>query len=187
MPTRIAALILAAGGSRRFGSDKRLHRIGGEPMLARTVAVYRAAFDDVAVVVRPREPDIAALVDRAGGRIVEAADAHRGQSRSLAAGVAACRAAQGLVIGLADMPFVAASTLRALAAALAENPDRIVRPRHGGTPGNPIGFPPSAYPALLRQRGDRGARDLVASCGADFIDVDDAGVLADVDRPEDGL
>ena len=181
---RPPALILAAGGARRFGSDKRLFPIDGVAMLSRTLDVYREVFDDVAVVIRPGEPRIATLVRAAGARIVEAADASRGQSRSLAAGVAALDQAPGVVIGLGDMPFVAPSTLRAIADEMAAHPDHIVRPRYAGQPGNPVGFPAHAFAALARIEGDTGAREVVAASDrVRFVDVDDAAILTDIDHP----
>ena len=185
--TRVAgppALILAAGSARRFGSDKRLFPIDGVAMLARTVDVYRAVFDDVAVVIRPAESQVAALVQAAGARVVEAADAASGQSRSLAAGVAAFDQAHGLVVGLGDMPFVAPATLRAIVDEMAAFPEHIVRPRHAGRPGNPVGFPASAFAALGRIEGDTGAREVIAaSDDVRFVEVDDPGILTDVDQP----
>lgn len=179
----IAALVLAAGASRRFGSDKRLHPVDGQPMLARTLATYRQVLDEVGVVIRPGQPAIAALVRTAACRPIEAADAAAGLSRSLAAGVAALRHADGLLIGLGDMPFVAPATLRALLAAMTQNAAGVVRPRYGGVNGNPVGFPPSSYDALTRLTGDAGARELLAkSAGVLAVDVDDAGVLQDVDH-----
>ena len=196
----IAAIVLAAGSARRFGSDKRLHPVNGVPMLTRTLSHYRAVFDVVAAVIRPGETQIAELVHGSGCQVVEAPDADLGQSRSLAAGVAAMTASRdscpakpdtspssgfnGVVIGLADMPFVGEDTLRRLVEAMAEHPDAIVRPRCGGRAGNPVGFPRSLFPPLLRLRGDAGARQLVAaSADVVYVDVDDDGVLVDVDRP----
>lgn len=181
---RPPALILAAGSAQRFGSDKRLFPIDGVAMLARTVDVYRTVFDDVAVVIRPGEPRIADLVRASGARVVEAADASRGQGRSLAAGVAAFDQAPGLVVGLGDMPFVAPATLRAIADAMSAFPEHIVRPRHEGRPGNPVGFPAHAFAALAGIEGDTGARAVVAASeNVRFVEVDDAGILTDVDRP----
>lgn len=181
---RPPALILAAGSARRFGSDKRLFPIDGVAMLARTVDVYRTVYDDVAVVIRPDEPRVAELVRAAGARVVEAADASHGQSRSLAAGVAAFDQAPGLVVGLGDMPFVAPATLRAIADEMSAFPEHIVRPRHEGQPGNPVGFPAHAFAALARIEGDTGAREVVAASEKlRFVDVDDPGILTDVDRP----
>lgn len=153
-------------------------------MLRRTVDVYRTVFDDVAVVIRPGESRIADLVQAAGARVVEAADASRGQSQSLAAGVASLDQAPGLVVALGDMPYVAPATLRAIVDEMAAYPEHIVRPRHAGQPGNPVGFPASAFAALARIEGDTGAREVVATSDQVlFVEVDDPGVLTDVDRP----
>ena len=153
-------------------------------MLSRTLNAYRAVFEDVVVAIRPGEPRIASLVRAAGARIVEAADASRGQSRSLAAGVAALDQAPGLVVGLGDMPFVAPATLRAIVDEMSAHPEHIVRPRHAGQPGNPVGFPACAFAALGRIEGDIGARSVVAASDQiRFVEVDDPGVLTDIDRP----
>ena len=178
----VAALVLAAGASRRFGSDKRLHLVDGEPMLARTLAIYRQACADVAVVIRPDQPEIAALARAAGCRVVEAQDAVLGQSRSLAAGVDAMRHADHLIVGLGDMPFVQPDTVRALAAALTAAPTRIVQPTYKHRPGNPIGFPAAYFDELARIRGDVGARQVVAASGPQRIEVDDPGILQDIDH-----
>ena len=178
------ALILAAGSAHRFGSDKRLFAIDGTPMLARTLAVYRTVFERVAAVIRPGEAKIAALVTIAGCSVIEAADAELGQARSLAAGVAAMLDAPGLVVGLGDMPFVAAATLARLGAEMTAHPDQIVRPRHAGQAGNPVGFPAHSFAALTRIQGDTGARGVIAaSARVRFLDIDDPGVLTDIDRP----
>ena len=180
----IGAVVLAAGASRRFGSDKRSYSLDGMPMLARTLGVYRAVFAAVAAVVRPGEDAVAEIIAAADCRVVLAPDAALGQSRSLAAGVAAMAASDGLVVGLGDMPFVAPATLRSLAAALAEAPDHIVRPRYRGQAGNPIAFPATLFGALRHVDGDQGARGIVARHAlVRHLDMDDAGVLRDLDRP----
>jgi len=182
----IAALILAAGASRRFGSDKRLYDVGGKPLLAHTLARYCEVFEKVGVTLRPGEREIEGLVTAAGALPIKAPDAHLGQGRSLAHGVAALADSDGLVIGLGDMPFVQAKTLVAIANALG-GAAQIIRPRCNGQPGNPIGFAPSMFDALTRISGDQGARDLLRSHPelVAHVELDDVGVLRDVDRARD--
>ena len=183
----VAALILAAGASRRFGSDKRLHQMGGKPLLAHTIARYREVFERVGVTLRPHEEDVERLITMAGALPITAADAHLGQGRSLAQGVASLADADGLVIGLGDMPFVRAETLSAIAKTLAKSTAHAIRPRCNGRHGNPIAFAPAMFGALTRVTGDQGARDLLRSRRevVEFMDVTDTGVLRDVDRAED--
>ena len=179
-------MILAAGRSRRFGSDKRLYPLDGTALLTRTLGVYRGVFEHVGAVIRPGEPDIARLVRNADCVPILAPDADSGQSRSLAAGVAAFHNESGVVIGLGDMPFVAAATLRALLAEMAAWREHIVRPRHADQPGNPVGFPARTFSALQRIAGDAGAKGVVlADRRVRYLDVDDPGILADVDTAAD--
>lgn len=183
----IAALILAAGASRRFGADKRLHHLDGAPLLAHTIARYREVFERVGVTLRPDEEDIEALIAKGGALPIPAAHAHLGQGRSLAHGVEALADSDGLVIGLGDMPFVRAGTLTAIANRLTLARAQVIRPRCNGQAGNPIGFAPSMFDALTHITGDQGARDLLRSRPelVELMDVGDAGVLRDVDRPGD--
>ena len=180
----IGAAILAAGASRRFGSDKRFHLIDGQPMLARTLQTYRAVFAEVAVVIRPDEPDVAKLVRDADARIVEAERAHEGQSRSLAAAVRAMGQLDGLIIGLADMPFIQRSTLEALRETMIQKPQYVVRPVCDGRPGNPVGFPRRLFEALTGLAGDVGARSIIATDDrVALVPVNDAGIHRDIDTP----
>ena len=159
-PETVAALLLAAGFSRRFGTDKRLHLIDGEPMIARTVARYAERFKALFVVLRSGEEALAEVVAPLGARAVFAADARAGMGRSLAAGIDAVADREHAVVGLADMPFVTADTLARLRAML--GPGRIVRPVHRGTPGHPVGFARDFFEELKQLQGDRGAKDLIA-------------------------
>ena len=82
------------------------------------------------------------------------------------------------------MPFVGEDTLRCLVETMTNHPDAIVRPRCHGRAGNPVGFPNSLFPELLRLEGDAGARRLVAASEeVIYVDVHDQGVLVDIDRP----
>ena len=168
--------------SRRFGGDKRFHPIDGTPMLARTAARYAEVFPNVLVVVAPGDDDAAALV-RPRCDVVVAEDAREGMGRSLAAGVAAARGHAHVFVGLADMPFVEATTLRRLRSLA--GPGRIVRPMFRSRPGHPVGFAEDHFEALSRLRGDEGAREVVAANPRALVTLwtDDPGVTHDIDQP----
>lgn len=187
-------LLLAAGFGRRFGADKRRQRLAdGTPLLLASVARYGAIFPAVTVVLRPEDDDLAhdvlALPSRAALRVERCAEAVEGMGRSLACGAAACRHWTYLFVALGDMPWVREETLARLLAAMTDDadPQRIVIPEFRGKPGHPVGFGAAHLPALAALGGDSGARAVVQASSTPplRVDVDDAGVLRDVDRPED--
>jgi len=203
----VTAVVLGAGFGRRFGSDKRWHVLPSErTLLAATLARYRQAFDDVIVVLRPEDARRVDELEResmAGEgpsplTVVYCRDAAKGMGHSLSAGAQAVADDHGLFVGLGDMPFVRADTLRELrnrlAAAVAGG-DRqcIVQPVHAGAPatdprgGHPVGFGPGFLAELRRCRGDRGAQHLLRAAGRRVLRpvFDDPGLVRDVDAPED--
>jgi len=145
-----------------------------------------SALPDTIAVVRPDDTTLAALLRGAGARVIECAEAASGMGHSIACAIAATRAADGWVIALADMPWVRVSTIAAVAEALRRGAP-IVAPRCNGRRGNPVGFASVYRDALAGLAGDRGARDLIAAAGPDMriVDVDDEGVLRDVDVSAD--
>ena len=184
--TRTAAVLLAAGASRRFGSDKRLHRLDGTPMVVRTAERYVETFGKLFVVLREDDEAIARLVEPLQPDIVIAViaqDAAQGMGRSLAAGIAAASDHPFAFVALADMPFVQPSTLLQLLELAA--PECIVRPLHRGTPGHPVGFAADYFEALKQLEGDQGAREVIRRHARSLVQLwtDDPGVVRDVDRP----
>ena len=181
---RTGGLLLAAGRARRFGSDKRFAKVSGdETMLARSARLLAEAVDDCLLVIGSGDDLAAFTVLLPGWRIVRAEASDSGMGASLAAGTRAAPAEwEGMLVALADKPFVKPSTLQLVRATLDAE---IVVPRHGGEWGHPVAFPKRLFPALAALAGDVGARGIIererSRCR--FLDVDDAGVLIDVDTP----
>jgi molybdenum cofactor cytidylyltransferase len=103
---------------------------------------------------------------------------------SLAFAVSHARNAAGWIIGLADMPFVQASTFRAVLEALAAGAD-IAVPVYQGRRGNPVGFSRRYLSELLSMGGDQGARRLLNSFPVTEVAVDDPGIHLDIDTVND--
>src|SRR5262249_59668766 len=103
---------------------------------------------------------------------------------SLAAGVAASDDAESWIVALADMPRIAGETIEAVARVL-DGGASIVAPVYRGQRGHPVGFGLAHRDALLALDGDSGARALFALHTVTRVEVDDPGILADVDTPED--
>ena len=188
------ALIIAAGFSRRFGSDKRLFKLKhDDPLLIATLRPYRRVFANVAVVVRSSDSDLTRLLSERLGRgapiIVPTDQAHLGMAASIADGVRALAAWDYLFLGLGDMPYLRPETLEQLKArmdrARFEREPCIVVPMLGDTPGHPVGFSREFFAELIALSGDRGARSVVDAHPTVLarLTLDDPGIVTDIDHP----
>ena len=182
---RGAALLLAAGGSTRFGSDKRRLLFNEVPLLSYVVALYERVCPRVLVVVKPGDESVQDLVTGPCEWVV-ARDAKVGISRSIAAGIRALGSAPWVIIGLADMPYVSPDTVSQIALTL-DGGAVIARPSSSGRTGNPVGFNSRLFGPLMDLKGDLGARALIDDYIRDVVDVEvrDQGIFRDIDRPED--
>jgi molybdenum cofactor cytidylyltransferase len=148
------------------------HAIGsGLPVLVvSTAELAPLAYDDVAA----RDVHLVPKPAPARGR---------GIGDSIAAGVAARASSPGWLLLPGDMPRVRADTIQAVAQALATHP--VVFAQHQGRRGHPVGFSSELYSELVALTGDEGARRLVARYPSHAVEVDDPGVLIDIDTRED--
>jgi molybdenum cofactor cytidylyltransferase len=188
MSSQPCVIVLAAGQGRRFGapSHKLEQPLGASTVLSNCLTrVMSSGLPMVVVTTSQLAESVQALVARSD-MVVVPADAHgAGMGLSIAAGVQARPQADGWLVMPADMPLVRASTLRDVAAALREHP--IVYAQHHGRRGHPVGFSSELYSELSRLTGDEGARRVVARFPAQPVEVDDPGVLLDIDTTEDLL
>lgn len=194
MSREVAGILLAAGSGSRFGGAKLLaplraaaHGVpAGTPIGAAACRHLVAAIPDVVAIVRSGDDALAAWLREAGARTIECARAHEGMGVTLAAGVAATANAAGWIVALADMPWIAPDTIAAVAARMRDGAS-VVAPCYRGRRGHPVGFGAQHHAALLALTGDEGARAILAAHAdaLETIEVDDPGVVRDVDRPED--
>jgi len=187
MPPGIQGILLAAGSASRFGSDKLAHRLGdGTPIVLAAARHLREALACSLAVVRSARSPVAELLRDEGLQIVECPDAAEGMGVSLAAGVRASAGASGWVVVLGDMPFIRPDTIRRVAERLAAG-EAIVAPFFGGKRGNPVGIAAMFGDQLQASHGDEGARALLREQANRIVrlDVDDPGVLRDIDTRDD--
>jgi molybdenum cofactor cytidylyltransferase len=180
-------VLLAAGLSSRFGGNKLLHPLESGVSVAEQAAHHLLlAVPASLAVIRPGDAPLRARLERAGLRVVECAAAARGMGASLACAVAASARARGWVVTLADMPWIRPSTIHRVALSV-EAGAPIAAPRYRARRGHPVGFAAEWREQLLALNGDAGARDLVTAelARTDLFDVDDAGIVADIDVPAD--
>lgn len=186
---RVTGILLAAGQGVRFGGHKLLAPLSdGTPLALAAARNLRAALDDemLVVVVRPDDRLLAAQFASEGFRMAVNGDAVRGMGTSLACGVRAAAGADGWLIALADMPAVRPATIRRVAAALVQGA-ALAAPFRAGRRGHPVGFGSGLRDELLALDGDSGARELLSrySTRLTSVEVDDAGILLDIDTPGD--
>jgi molybdenum cofactor cytidylyltransferase len=186
MRFRPTIIVLAAGQGRRFRGER--HKLE-QPLAHGSVlaTTLRHALETRLPVVVVTTESLARLVaDQLARRdivVVSDEDAARGMGHSIAAGVAERPSAAGWLILPGDMPLVQPQTLLTVAAALEDHP--VAYAQHNGRRGHPVGFAAELYSELIMLTGDEGARRLIARYPACAAEVDDPGVLVDVDTVED--
>jgi molybdenum cofactor cytidylyltransferase len=159
-------IVLASGLGQRFvasgGRGSKLQALlAGRPVLEHTLAAVRAS-------------GLPLHVEAAG---------HPGMGDSIAAGVRATSDAAGWLVLPGDLPLVRPESLRAVAAAL--QGASVVLPSHQGTRGHPVGFAPEHGPALQALTGAEGAAAIVRGAQPLKLELDDEGIVTDVDTIED--
>jgi len=190
MKNEPAVVVLAAGaGSRYRGTRHKLsEKLGGDTVLVRTLR--NAIASEMSVVLVISEALIAearGLVAPEDMVVVDArslqSQAGWGMGDSIAAGVSIHASATGWLVLPADMPLVRPSSLRAVAAALDQQP--IAFAQHRGRRGHPVGFGAELFSELVMLKGDEGARRLLARYPTAAVELDDPGVLFDIDTVDD--
>lgn len=186
---RIAAIVLAAGGSTRLGQPKQLLNLDGQPMLSRTLdLIRRGPFDPRIVVLGGYESAIRKAVLFEGFTIISNPDYADGQSTSLVAGLKSLPDdAEGALVLLGDQPLIPPDVIDLLVDGFDPERDAAVRPRYADGPGNPVLLNRRLFPELLGIAGDVGARDVLRAHRDAIRDVDLTGwpMPTDVDTLED--
>ena len=190
---RVVGILLAAGRSERFGSDKLAaplpHSSGdveaGTPIGVAACRHLVAAIPETFAVVRSGDHVLSKLLGDNGARVVECANANQGMGASLACGVRAAVDADAWIVALADMPWIRSATIERIVDAIALGAE-IVAPAYDGVRGHPVGFARKHYATLAALEGDEGARAILIAHRErlQILTTDDAGVVRDIDTRE---
>lgn len=192
----LAGVILAAGKSTRFGSDKLLYEltIAGkrQPLIQHTLLPWFSVFDRLSIVIRDDTQLLRqTILDFAEGHhksinLIECQNAALGMGHSLSAAIKANLNASGWVIGLADMPFIPVTVLHQVYQNLRQGA-YITAPYYDGRRGHPVGLSSRYKDELLALEGDSGAKKLLERDVESIqkIETKFQGVLADIDYRND--
>jgi molybdenum cofactor cytidylyltransferase len=182
----IAAIVLAAGASTRFGAQKLLAPLGGMTVVRSAVLrALHAGMDETIVVTGADAAAIRAALADLPVRVVVNANAAAGMSASLAAGVEACEPdTEAALVVLGDQPLVPPAAYAAVLAAWRAGGASIVAPRYtGGVRGHPVLFAADVFAELRALRGDVGARAVIER-DERRVTIVDVAVAAPVDVDE---
>jgi molybdenum cofactor cytidylyltransferase len=187
MKNEPAVVVLAAGaGSRYRGTRHKLsEQLGSDSVLVRTLRNAIASEMSVVLVVSEALAGEARGLVPAEDMVVVDTRRHTGwgMGDSIAAGVSIHASATGWLVLPADMPLVRPGSLRAVADALDQQP--IAFAQHRGRRGHPVGFGAELFSELVMLKGDEGARRLLARYPTAAVELDDPGVLFDIDTVDD--
>lgn len=185
----VAAVILAAGQSRRMGGPKLLLPWGEGCVLEAVLGAAKdACFERIVLVSGAYRAQVEQVARRHGVECVHNPHYAAGQSTSLIRGLEALPPDTAAMFLLADQPLMPAALLDRLIRAYQQSDGLIFQPRaFSGRAGHPVLFAPSLFPELRQIRGDQGGRSLLKAHAGEivYLPVEDERIWQDVDTPED--
>lgn len=186
MRLRPTIIITAAGSGSRFGTD--LHKLdqpfGSSTVLATTVRqAVQTQLPVLVVTTAARVPQLERSLARRDIVVLSEAQAARGMGASIATGVVERSGSPGWLVLPGDMPLVHPDSMLAVCTALEQHP--VAYAQYRGRRGHPVAFAAELYSELVQLTGDDGARRVMLRYPAHGQEVDDPGVLMDIDTPED--
>ena len=183
-----AGIILAAGESSRMGSDKALLPYADSTFLEHLITVFLPRVNPLIVVLGHHADEIAAkLAPPRDFQIVVNENYKRGMLTSLQAGLRAAPGAEALMFTLVDHPAVQPETVDRLIEEFQRTTPAVAIPRFGERRGHPVLIARRVADEILALAPESSAKDAIRKHRDEtlFVDVEDAGVLRDVDLPSD--
>ncbi len=185
------AILPAAGASRRMGRPKLLLPVGGRPMVAGVVeALKKGGVETILLVTAPGDEPLLAWAFENGVVGAINPNPERGMLSTIQEGIDALAGAlegEILLVSPADLPHLKAKTVSNLLQKMIETGAPLALPNYHGKRGHPLAIAPRLVPEIatldskigLKQLRDRHEAELLE------VEVEDAGVVQDVDTPED--
>ncbi|HAV77794.1 MAG TPA: hypothetical protein DCX53_10645 [Anaerolineae bacterium] len=186
----ITAIILAAGDSKRMGHPKMLLPWGNKSVLTHVVYVFhQAGLDNIFIITGGARKRVENDVSHLNVKTIYNQDFAKGEMlSSLQCGIRAIpNWTQGILIGLGDQPQVQAESVRRVCEVFLETQSNIVVPSYQMRRGHPWLVARPLWDKLLQMTAPNSPRDFLNSHHDEiqYVDVDDPGVLADLDTPND--
>ena len=187
----ISALLLAAGKGERMGGVKQLLSLGEKRMIEAALDNLQGSrCDEIIVVLGFAVDEVRPLVEgKERVNVVINPQFEEGMSSSIQQGIKKTSPrATGILIALADQPFIPPEVIDTLIEGFAAGAQGIVLPAYKGQRGHPVILDRKKYEGeLLALQGDVGGKEIVSKHPEDVLEIAVAskGVLMDIDEPED--
>lgn len=184
----VDAVVLAAGASTRMGKSKALLEVNGQTFLERAVHLLREAGCRYVVAVVDHDDWTERLADVSGAAVVINNQPGAEQIDSLRLGIANLpEGGAGVVVLPVDFPRISTQTVAALIEEFEQGEPAILNPSYHGAAGHPVIFARRVLPELLEPDLPHGARSIIEAHAneARALEVDDPGILIDIDTPAD--
>ncbi|MCY0850437.1 nucleotidyltransferase family protein [Sulfuracidifex metallicus] len=173
----VGAVILAAGEGKRFGGNKLLFKLNGEPIIKKVISVIN--IDRVIIAGKYADELIPFLKEEV---VIYNPKWYEGMSTSIKLGVRFMKEHEFILIVLGDMPFLSQEDVKRI---IDNAEGEVVVPVHGGRRGNPVLFRTSVMLRFLDKiTGDQGMRNLISKMKIKEVECSE-GILRDIDRKED--
>lgn len=191
LANQVTAVVLAAGKGTRFQHPEGVYKLAHEvflnnktlPILSHTLQNLNPIAAHCICIIDPeKRSELSFLSDHESVQVIENPLASLGMAESLKKGAALIPPNHGVMVCLADMPFIKSTTYQMLIDKFKQhNGLKIVRPTFDGIDGHPVIFPHHYCSALLQLSGDEGAKSLIKESDLLRVDCNDEGVLMDTD------
>jgi molybdenum cofactor cytidylyltransferase len=184
---KVSAIIVAAGASRRMGTQKLLLPFGGKTVIEHVIDRVKAAGIADVVAVVGVDQAVVGVARRCDVRVVVNATPDDGMLSSVRSGLRAVPdSADAVMVILGDQPSISSALLRAMLAAWEVSPGRILVPTFEGRRGHPLMFSLDYREEVLTRYDEEGLRGLLRTHERDISGLPaEASVLADMDDLED--
>jgi molybdenum cofactor cytidylyltransferase len=182
---RLNAIIMAAGQSHRFGTNKLLLPLQGKPVIRHLLDQFPFPLFQQVVLVYSHE-QIRTIAQDYPLILCHNDRPSLGKWQTIQLGLESCDDAAGTLFLVADQPLLKKTTIVTLAETFRHDPTRIIRPVIGRKPGNPVFFPKSCLQELKSLQGDIGGRTVIHNHSDLVISVPfvDPLEFIDIDTPE---
>jgi len=183
----IGGLLLAAGGARRFGSQKLLTSLDGSAIVRRAAETLVAEVDALWVVVGSEADAVRGALDGLAARLAARRRWERGLSSSLAAGIRVLPAeVEAIVVCLGDQPTLDGEVIRRVIESWRSTRHPFVSARYRGVRGHPVLLDRRVFEEASAVTGDVGAREVIARDPSRVVFVDvNSDPPRDVDTKDD--